>query len=371
MPIREVKLSPQKLEYLRASRGWTLDDLVKATEVEFRTPGPVNKVESLGPLDKRTLMEALAGEPKNIKTAWIIARAFGFQDLIPLLDEKELTAVGSPNTWDGAAAFFSQVGDWEVSEVVVPLITIANGLQYEVCRMRHRFRPNRLARGKCFDLSRTATHIHNRLRTALERHVEVCERFIGDTHIARNETVCPDKTGHYWWVIDEWIPGRTLAAMLNDNPPAVLDVPHVLRTIANTLESLHAMKIYLRELSPQHVQICGGDRQVVLTDFELAKLSDGSPTVSPAEKWPPDEYRAPEVGGPNSIDATADLYSWGRILVHAATGALPTRGKEADALARVKLPPAVHKIALACVALPRSDRPKSMTEVLHAIRNWK
>ena len=56
---------------------------------------------------------------------------------------------------------------------------------------------------------------------------------------------------------------------------------------------------------------------MVLTDFELAKLLDGNPTV--AGRWPDDEYRAPEIGE-EGIDERADLYSWGRILVRAIAG---------------------------------------------------
>ena len=65
----------------------------------------------------------------------------------------------------------------------------------------------------------------------------------------------------------------------------------------------------------------------ILTDLELAKLGEGQPTVSPDE-WPDDPYRALEVSGDGPVDARADIYSWARIFMHAATGCLDERGCE-------------------------------------------
>ena len=111
------------------------------------------------------------------------------------------------------------------------------------------------------------------------------------------------------------------------------------------------------------------DETVLLTDFELAKLLDGSPTVR-GEKWAEASYCAPEVGSPN-IDVRADLYSWGRILVHAVLGKLPSVGTEKEALIVSRLPKKVCEIACACVALPCQDRPANMGEVLKVLRGWK
>jgi serine/threonine protein kinase len=123
-------------------------------------------------------------------------------------------------------------------------------------------------------------------------------------------------------------------------------------------------------LSPRFVLIRRGDNAAVLTDFELAKLLDGAPTVSPKKAWPDDPYRAVEVDGDAPIDARADIYSWGRILVHVVVGELPAKRQEADALGKAALPPAVRRLALSCVAPARSARPNSMDEVLAAIKKW-
>lgn len=91
-----------------------------------------------------------------------------------------------------------------------------------------------------------------------------------------------------------------------------------MREIAIGLKALHNEGIILRELRPTTILLREGTGTVLLTDFELAKLSDGRPTVS-RDRWPRNPYRANEVGAP-TIDTTVDLYSWGRILVRAVCG---------------------------------------------------
>ena len=88
----------------------------------------------------------------------------------------------------------------------------------------------------------------------------------------------------------------------------------VMTGIACGLKALHRAGIIRRELSPRFVLLREADDRPILMDLELAKLSEGVPTVSPQE-WPEDPYRAIEVGGDAPIDARADLYSWGRIFV--------------------------------------------------------
>lgn len=67
----------------------------------------------------------------------------------------------------------------------------------------------------------------------------------------------------------------------------------------------------------------------VLTDFELAKLLDGSSSVS--SEWPEDTYRAPEVDG-GWATVQSDLYSLGQVVL-AAIGHETTAGLEHSAAA--------------------------------------
>jgi serine/threonine protein kinase len=140
--------------------------------------------------------------------------------------------------------------------------------------------------------------------------------------------------------------------------------------IAAGLLALHEAKVVRRELSPRFVTLRKKDLSPVLTDFELAKLLDGAPTVSPAGGWPDDPYLAPEVVSRGTVDGRADLYSWGRVFVRCLTGRLPEPGADADAVRASALPAAVRSVLVACLALPRSDRPASAADVLKALRKW-
>ncbi|MCI0402395.1 MAG: protein kinase, partial [Acidobacteria bacterium] len=205
----------------------------------------------------------------------------------------------------------------------------------------------------------------DRLRECFLRHPLICRRIDRHPRIPINERMFHNGAKTHYWVIDKWEPGRSLAEILaSDGRLEPKELYRVLREIAEGLQVLREHGIIRRELSPRFVWLRATDGSVLLTDFELGKLLDGRPTVS--SSWPADPYRAPEIGSPD-IDVRADIYSWGRIFVHAATGCMPLPGQEAGALGEVKLPRALKEIVLASVAQPRSQRPDSMTKVLRRL----
>jgi len=59
----------------------------------------------------------------------------------------------------------------------------------------------------------------------------------------------------------------------------------LLLDVASGLQALHNSGVVFRELAPTRVLSGAKDGRAVLTDFELAKLMDGSPSVS--SEWPP------------------------------------------------------------------------------------
>ena len=97
----------------------------------------------------------------------------------------------------------------------------------------------------------------------------------------------------HWWVIDEWIDGTGLDDLLRSGKPDGCLSRQWIKEIAESLLALHEKEVLRRELSPKTVLIDDESRSAILTEFELAKLLDGSPTVS-KEEWPIDPYRAPE-----------------------------------------------------------------------------
>lgn len=258
--------------------------------------------------------------------------------------------------------------EWEISKELSGWITASNGLQYKLCLMQHQYLQDTLGRGKCYELGHLSHQERERIRECLLRHPRICRMLASHPQIPVNEKTTEDPSGKKWWVIDKWVPGKTLEQVLGGGPFARSTLPRIMREIAEGLRALHHAKVVRRELSPRNVLLGEPGQSVLLTDFELGKLFDESPTVS--NSWPDDPYRAPEVGS-QGVNELADLYSWGRILAHAACGVLPARNQEASALAGCDLPPPVKEIAKRCLALLRHKRPKNIEEVLLAIKDWK
>ena len=106
----------------------------------------------------------------------------------------------------------------------------------------------------------------------------------------------------------------------------------------------------------------------------MAKVLGGGPTVAHVADWKhvDDGYRAPEVTA-NSPDLgpEIDVYSWGRILLRAATGELPAAGSAEELAAVSKLPKAIGELVGSCVSIDRTQRPPTMDVVLRGIKSWK
>jgi serine/threonine protein kinase len=111
------------------------------------------------------------------------------------------------------------------------------------------------------------------------------------------------------------------------------------------------------------------DHHVVMTDFELAKLTDDYPTVS-EDEWLPNDYRAPEIGA-GDPKPCADVYSWGRIMIHASLAKLPEPGREAAALKFVTGADRWVTLLAQCVERVPSKRPPDMQPILDHFKQEK
>jgi serine/threonine protein kinase len=316
-------------------------------------------------MDAGTAKKMFHGGPVSLKTLAKAAKVFGVTDHLELLHPDELRELGV----DPSLTFSSRhVQEWEIERFLSPWERTANGLQFCVAKMRHRFLETRFARGKCYWLRHLQVKERQRLAKELSRHPDVCELIGKDEHIAQNLTATFVEDGGLWWVLDRWEEGPTLAERLKEGPLDGAATRTVMTGVAEGLRALHKAKVVRRELAPRFI-ILHADLCPVLTDFELAKLLEGK-TVAPKEGWQDDPYRAIEVAGEGVVDERADLYSWGRIFVEAASGSLPAKGKENAAVTRLPCPDHVKDVVLRCLAPTRSSRPSAMDEVLKAMKRW-
>lgn len=336
---RTLQLDAEKLEGFLTERGWSLED-----------------VASKADLSSGTMHRVLSGEAAYRRTAKAIADAFGVSVESILLDGRKQRGEERP------------VHEYRVDEVLTPWLEASNGLRFQICKMRH-LELNRWARGKRYDLRKMSTEDEERCRAWFKRHADVCYTLKGHPNILRNITAFRAPSGDFWWIIDDWMDAMTLQQRLERGPLDRKEARTLMLGVADGLSSLHATRIIRRELNPASILITANGGTAVLTEFELAKLCDGAATVS-SDSWPTDPYRAPEADS-DDIDFRADLYSWGRVSLHALAGSLPTPGSDIELIGQQKLSAAVADVIERSLAVSRSGRPDDFSSVLAALKRWK
>lgn len=343
---RKFRADPLKLKRLRIAANLSASDIQRETG-----------------LSKDTVRKLLQGEPVFLSTLADTVRAvFQIEDANEVLHPEELAKLGiqSDVTTDG------RVLEWQIEEYLTGWKETSNGLQYQLARLGHRFLDGRQARGKCYELRHMSTQQQGEIEAHLRRHPDVCASIGDHRNIAKNLTAA--LVNDLWWVIDAWEPGETLTERLATGPLSEYELNFIMTGIADGLAAMHKVDIIRRELSPSTIILSESSDRPILTDMELAKVLGSSISVSP-EEWPDDPYRALEVTGNSPIDVTADIYSWGRIFVHGATGSVPERGGE-NLAAGGFIPEPVREIALKSVQLLPKGRPQSMAPILKALKGW-
>lgn len=145
------------------------------------------------------------------------------------------------------------IGDWQVEQELTRWIEASNGLQYRIVKLSHRhLKDGRLARGKLYDMAGFSDKDRVDLIQHLQRHPTVCQQIGQHPHIAVNLTALPDLNGRDWWVVDQWIPGRTLKDVLADSPLAPTQMALVMRGIAEGLVALHRHGTQNRDTRDHH-----------------------------------------------------------------------------------------------------------------------
>lgn len=256
------------------------------------------------------------------------------------------------------------LAEWTEPQFLTPWITLPNDLQYQVSKRRHRHLTETFARVKCYELRFLSDEERKRRSEHLLRHPTVCRKLTPNPRIPINQGAFPDSWWDCWWVIDYWIDGTPLSDVLASERFSLPEIVRIGRELAEGLKLLHDNGMVRRELNPKHVLLRTPDRSVVLTDFELAKLLGGAPTV--AKGWPADPYRAPELGEEEAA-ISVDIYSWGRIMIYMALGLLPAAGREKKSLHGSDLPESLIDLLVRCVGDSPRSRPGTMQNVLDAL----
>ena len=258
--------------------------------------------------------------------------------------------------------------EWEPQGYLDQQRLTSNGLCVVVCRLAHRHLSGRLARGKNYPLMGVAASQRQSLQEKLVRHSAVCDRLKHHPNIVHNISANFGLTNHDWWVIDEWIGEKSLADLLEEQELSPPELAGLLTGICNGLKQLHVADVIMRELSPQKILLRDGTLEPVLTDFELARLLDGSPSVS--SDWPEDPFRAPDVDS-GVFERNADFYSLAKVALACVGGNVRDDCDAQACLESSGMPKRVMAWFLNSLAPVAAERPQSIEPLLTELQRWK
>ncbi len=133
------------------------------------------------------------------------------------------------------------------------------------------------------------------------------------------------------FILLERIEGRSLRKLLRGRPVALAKAVDVAQGVCEALACAHARGIVHRDVKPENILIDEAG-WVKLADFGLAKDVDSTARASRRTRLGTLRYMAPEQReNPEGVDARADLYALGRVLLEMAAGRLSSDGPPAEA----------------------------------------
>ncbi|MCB0195813.1 MAG: protein kinase [Anaerolineae bacterium] len=137
------------------------------------------------------------------------------------------------------------------------------------------------------------------------------------------------------FMAEEYIEGRTLRDMINEQPGQRLPLESVLsivESITHALEYAHSAEVVHGDLKPKNVLLADGE--IKISDFGLGRLESGRALVNinvPLALVTA-RYLAPEQVLGHPIDARTDLYALGVMMYEMLTGQPPFKGSDQEVL---------------------------------------
>lgn len=132
-----------------------------------------------------------------------------------------------------------------------------------------------------------------------------------------------DTQGDLYYMVMEYIQGRTLKAILRERgallPGEALSIAIKL---ADALAYAHGQGMLHRDIKPANIMIAP-DGEPVLMDFGIARILGSTQLTSSHTLLGTPSYMSPEAGLGEMVDARTDIYSLGIVLYEMLAGQLP------------------------------------------------
>ena len=227
------------------------------------------------------------------------------------------------------------------------------------------------------------------VKAELARDEVFRRRFDREARIAqqvRHEHVVPvlDQDEHEGvpYLAQRYIAGGNLADVIEKQGQLDLTTTAgVCEQVASGLDALHAQGLFHRDIKPANILV---DEQgtAYITDFGLAKDSQGSLLTRPGQALGSMDYMAPEQIRSEDITGAADVYALGCVMYECLGGAPPFADRQgmrvlwahlqdppADlSTRRSDLPPGVGEVIAKALEKDPADRPQSAGELAAELR---
>ncbi len=121
----------------------------------------------------------------------------------------------------------------------------------------------------------------------------------------------------------EYVPGQNLRDRLAEQPLLNWEiVSSIVQQVAEALDYAHAQGVLHRDVKPSNILVAESGA-VMLTDFGLAKATEGSHITTTRTTAGTYAYISPEQASGKEVDGRADVYSLGVVAYELCTGRVP------------------------------------------------
>jgi serine/threonine-protein kinase len=130
------------------------------------------------------------------------------------------------------------------------------------------------------------------------------------------------EAGGFVYLVMPFVQGETLHERLIQKKVSLQDLSKWIGQLADGLQFAHDQGVIHRDIKPANVMITRTGN-ALLTDFGLARLVEGSTSLTGSMLMGTPAYVSPEQGKGQKLDARSDQYALGVILYQVAAGRLP------------------------------------------------